>query len=309
MGLFVKYPAIIFLYTHTPKKYIRPYSILSSMPQNNLINSVIIITGAASGIGRELALLTAAGGASVIATDKNAGGLEETKLLGKNKGVSITTALLDVSDKDAIGLFAKETVSVLNGRKLILINNAGVALSSGTFQHTSLEDFEWLININLWGAIRLTKAFYPYFIQHNNGHIVNISSVFGLIGVATNIAYCTSKFGIRGFTESLRMELQGTNVFTTCVHPGGIKTNIVRNALVKTNTITAEMHSKSIESFEKFAMTTPYTAAQQILNAIEKRKRRIVIGADGKAIDIISRLFPVAYTSILYKQLKKTFGI
>jgi butyryl-CoA dehydrogenase len=279
------------------------------MKNKTFVDNVFIITGAASGMGRELALQAAKKGAYVLATDWNGDGLQETALLGKEQGIMIHTDRLDVSDKQAITRFAETVTPTLGNRKLVLINNAGVGLRSGTFEQTDLDDFEWLVNINLWGAIRLTKAFYPYFMQRKEGHIVNTSSVFGFIGVAMNAPYCTSKFGLRGFTESLRMELRGSGVHVTSVHPGGIKTNIVRNALVKDSKIEAAIHKKSVDAFEKQALTTAEKAAKQILYAIEKKKSRLVIGMDGKAIDFISRLLPVAYTGILERQLKKAFGV
>lgn len=201
------------------------------MPTSGFSNSVVILSGAASGIGRQLALQAGARGAKVIATDINIRGLEETREMGKRKQLAMEIYELDVADKAAIFSFADKIMPQLGGRKLILINNAGVSLLSGGFQHTELEDFEWLLKINLWGTIWMTKAFYPYFLERKVGHIVNLSSVFGLMGAANQDAYCTSKFAIRGFTETLRMELQGTGIRTTCVHPGGIKTNIVRSAL------------------------------------------------------------------------------
>jgi butyryl-CoA dehydrogenase len=270
-------------------------------------NKVFIITGAASGIGRELALQAAQKGASVIATDRNQAGLLETVSLAAERGHALQHQLLDVGDKDAIARFAGTVTPALTNRNLVLINNAGVGLSSGTFRETDLADFEWLLNINLWGAIRLTKAFYPYFFSRGEGHIVNISSVFGFIGVANNVSYCTSKFALRGFTESLRMELKGSGINIMSVHPGGIKTNIVRNALLKSNVVPASVHQKSIASFDKRALTTAPSAAAQILSALEKNKARLVIGRDGKAIDLLARLLPVFYTNILISQMKKTF--
>jgi butyryl-CoA dehydrogenase len=275
---------------------------------NSFTNTIVLITGAASGIGRQLAVQAAERGATVIATDRNELELEVTRQLAQNNGLLIQTHLLDVADSQAISQFAADQVPQFDGRKLVLINNAGVALSSGTFHDTSLEDFEWLLNINLWGTIRMTKAFYPYLIESNEGHIVNISSVFGLIGVALSVPYCTSKFGVRGFTESLRMELRGTGIGTTCVHPGGVKTNIVKNALVK-EAGRASRHQKSVIAFERQARTTAESAAQQILNAVEKKKSRLVIGVDGWAIDWMSRTFPVQYTAIIKKQFKKAFGV
>jgi NAD(P)-dependent dehydrogenase (short-subunit alcohol dehydrogenase family) len=278
------------------------------MNSNRFTGEVFVITGAASGIGRELALQAAQDGAEVIATDRNESGLSETLGLGREKSLSIQPVLLDLVNADAIRQFANEVIPMLGRKRLVLVNNAGVGLASGAFGDTDLQDFEWLMNINLWGAIRMTKAFYPCFLSRNEGQIVNLSSVFGLIGVAMNVPYCTSKFALRGFTESLRMELQGTGIAVTSVHPGGIRTNIVRNALVRGNT-SALLHEQSIRSFEKNAMTTAKSAASQILTAIEKKKQRLVIGRDGKAIDFLARLLPVAYTGIVGKQLKKAFGL
>lgn len=277
------------------------------MAVNAFNNAVVLVTGAASGIGRELAIQAACRGAHVLATDVNCQSLEETKILANNKGLTITTSVLDVADPQAIETFALQQVPLLQSRKLVLINNAGVALASGTFEHTSLDDFAWLLNINLWGAIRLTKAFYPYLLQQNEGHIVNLSSVFGLVGVENQIAYCTGKFGLRGFTETLRMELRGTGICTTTVHPGGIKTNIVRNARFNPLLSTPETHEESITVFDKQARTTAASAARQILDAVEKKKQRLVIGADGVVLDSLARFFPVGYTRIIKHQIKKTF--
>ena len=278
------------------------------MAVNTFNKAVVLVTGAASGIGRELAIQAAGRGAQVLATDVNGQLLEETKILANNKGLTITTSVLDVADPQAIETFALQQVPLLQSRKLVLINNAGVALASGKFEHTSLDDFAWLLNINLWGAIRLTKAFYPYFLQQNEGHIVNLSSVFGLVGVENQTAYCTAKFGLRGFTETLRMELRGTGICTTTVHPGGIKTNIVRNARFNQSLITPVDREESIAVFDKHARTTAASAARQILNAVQKKKQRLVIGTDGVVLDSLARFLPVGYTRIIKQQIEKTFN-
>lgn len=267
-----------------------------------------IITGAGSGMGRQMALQAAKRGARVIAVDYNNITLDETKALAQAQGSTIETFVLDVANAQAIEAFAAQLIPTFNKGRLILINNAGVSIFTGNFEHTPLDEFEWLINVNMWGVIRLTKAFYPYFLEHNNGHIVNLSSVFGLGGMAGNSAYCTSKFAVRGFTETLRMELADTNVGTTSVHPGGVKTNIVRNQVPKGGHTTDEMLSNVVNKFEKNARTTPEHAAQQILDAVEKKKTRLVIGSDGKMLDFVTRLFPQAYTNIVRKKAKKSFG-
>jgi butyryl-CoA dehydrogenase len=270
-------------------------------------NNVFIVTGAGSGIGRQVALQAAMSGADVIATDINTTTLQETKQIAAGQGLQMAIYELDVADKKAVYDFADMIIPQLKGQKLVLINNAGVGLFSGNFHSTNQDDFEWLMNINLWGVIRMTKAFYPYFIRHNDGHIVNLSSVFGLGGFANQTAYCTAKFGVRGFTEALRMELLGTGIITTTVHPGGIKTNIMRSATPKGPQLTQVMHAKATATFDQIAMTTPEKAAALILQAVKRKKQRLVIGKDGRVIDIITRMIPVGYTKIFKRKMDKTF--
>jgi short-subunit dehydrogenase len=271
-------------------------------------DSVILITGAASGMGREMAIQAAQRGGIIIATDVNEKGLSETQIMAKSAGFSINIQRLNVGDKTEIEDFAKKTLPILDNRSLILINNAGIGLSAGKFEDNYLEDFENLININLWGIIRMTKAFYPYLLQKNEGHIVNLSSVFGLGGVMFQSAYCTSKAGVKGFTEALRMELMDTNVKTTVVHPGGINTNIARNATPKGSLITAEMHKEAIKQFEKNAPTSSSEAAKQILDAVEKNQDRLVIGKDGKMMSLMTRLFPVGFTKIMKSKMEEVMS-
>ncbi len=153
----------------------------------------------------------------------------------------------------------------------------------------------------------MTRAFYPYMIQHNEGHIVNLSSVFGLGGFANQIAYCTAKFGVRGFTEALRMELVNTGILTTVVFPGGVRTNIMRSANPKGPGLTEELHGKAVVTFDRIAMTSAKKAACLILGAVENQKQRVVIGKDGWIIDLLTRLLPVAYTKIFLNKMNKTF--
>ncbi|MCK8491222.1 SDR family NAD(P)-dependent oxidoreductase [Spirosoma sp. RP8] len=274
-------------------------------------DTVVIITGAGSGIGRQLAIQAVAKGATVIATDINEGGLAETRT---DSSGDMTLLRLDVSDADAIKTFADQIIPTLNNRRLILINNAGVALGSGPFSDTDLSDFEWLLTINLWGVIRMTKAFLPYLQTQDRagrpaGHIVNMSSVFGLAGVMNQSAYSTAKFGVRGFTDVLRMELLDTRIGVTCVHPGGIKTNIAINARVGQNSqVTDALLEKSASSFEKMARTTPEEAARQIWRGVEKNKARILIGSDARMIERITRLFPTAYVKMMRKQIENVFA-
>ncbi len=273
---------------------------------NPFQNAVVLITGAGSGIGRQLAIQAATEGADVLATDVNEAGLAETKLLATG---AVTTARLDVADPDAIKAFATEIIPTLAGRKLILVNNAGVGLGSGPFSTTDLDDFEWLLNINLWGVIRMTKAFLPYMEEHQQGHIVNISSVFGLAGVMHQSAYCTAKFGVRGFSDVLRMELLDTPIRVTCVHPGGIKTNIaVSGRIGKGGFVTDAMHKQGAASFEKAARTTPQQAARVIWNGVRQNKARVLIGPDARLFEWLTRTFPTGYVRLLKRQIERIFS-
>ncbi len=273
---------------------------------NTPSTTVALITGAGSGIGRSLAIQAARRGLSVIATDINQTGLAETNQLAGGK---LETHRLDVSNPDDITAFTGQIIPTLHNRPLILVNNAGVALAAGTFWETTETDFDWLLSINLFGVIRMTRAFLPYMVQTNSGHLVNVSSVFGFAGVLNQSAYCTAKFGVRGFTETLRMELLDTGVGVTCVHPGGIDTNIARDSRIGAGGLVTEaMHKKAAESFKKAAITTPDEAARQIWDGVEKRRMRVVIGSDGKLIDWLTRIFPTGYTRMLKNRLEQAFA-
>ena len=275
------------------------------MTNSYVSNSVVIITGAASGIGRELAIQAAQQGASVIATDVNEDGLLETRqhVVQQER---IQTYLLDVASPEAIKQFADQIIPTLAGRNLVLINNAGVGLLSGSFDQTEVADMEWLFAINFWGAVRLTKAFYPYFLNQQKGHIVNISSVFGLIGFPHQSAYSPAKFALRGFTETLRIELMGTGVRTTSVHPGGINTSIAKNSRVMSHMTST--HSQAIDQFAQVARTQPREAARQILRAVERKKQRLLIGSDARLLDLLVRLLPVGYSRLIKQRTDKAFA-
>ena len=268
--------------------------------------SVFIITGAGSGIGRCLTKLVLSKGGEVVAIDKVEASLHDLSV--QLKGQKIKTVLLDVGDAKAIEILAKEMLAELHGQRLVLINNAGVALASGRFADTPLTDFEWLLKINLWGLIAMTKAFLPYMLSTRKGHIVNISSVFGLAGVANQSAYSTSKFGVRGFSDVLRMELLDTPIKVTCVHPGGIKTNIARSSRMAGSVFNQNLMDEAISRFDKIARTSPEKAAQRILEATEKGRPRLLIGPDSYLFEWLTRLFPSAYVPWLKYILGKTFG-
>lgn len=280
--------------------------------KSSLTNSIILITGAASGIGRSLAIQAAQLGGQVIATDVNEAGLTETDQLA---GGGLIRHRLDVADAEAITAFAGRVIPTLAGRPLILVNNAGVALNSGPFSETSAEEFDWLLSINLFGVIRMTRAFLPYMLEQSRSggggsHLVNLSSVFGFAGIQGQSAYCTAKFGVRGFTETLRMELMGTGVSVSCVHPGGIDTNIARAARRgASGYVTDAMHAQTTTSFKQMARTSPDEAARQIWAGVQQGNTRIVIGPDGRLIDWLTRLLPKSYTRLFKRQLEKSFTL
>jgi NAD(P)-dependent dehydrogenase (short-subunit alcohol dehydrogenase family) len=259
--------------------------------------SVAVVTGAASGIGRALAIRLAREGIAGIAiSDVNEAGLNETSNMAGKFGVPISVHVADVSKLDQVHTLAAEVVEK-HGRATHLINNAGVGLI-GTFEQISLEDFEWLMGINFWGVVYCTRAFMPILEKQESAHIVNVSSVFGLIAPAEQSAYCSAKFAVRGFTESLRHELVDTNISVSCVHPGGIKTNIVKNARLGADA-PEEWKQQGAKFFDKVAKTTPEEAAEVILSGIKTGNTRILIGKDAKAISFFSRLFPKKYLGVL----------
>ncbi|MCG8668169.1 MAG: SDR family NAD(P)-dependent oxidoreductase [Pseudomonadales bacterium] len=265
-------------------------------------NKVAAITGAGSGIGRALAISLANQGCHVAISDVDEKGLQETVSLLGNVSVKVTHQLVDVADKDAVYAWAEQVVAD-HGYVNIIMNNAGVALGD-TVENMKYDDFEWLMNINFWGVVYGTKAFLPYLKQVDEGHIVNISSVFGLIGVPTQSAYNAAKFAVRGFTESLReeLEIEGSSVSATSVHPGGIKTNIARNSRMgDVGSITKQNNTveEAAKQFDKLARTTPDGAAQIILDGVKKNKARVLVGFDAHVIDSMQRLLPTTYQKLL----------
>ncbi|MEE4191277.1 MAG: SDR family NAD(P)-dependent oxidoreductase [Halieaceae bacterium] len=254
------------------------------------------VTGAGSGIGRGLAIALNRAGCALELSDINEAALSETIALLERKNLSVEGRTVDVADRHAVFGWA-EAVASRHDHLDILINNAGVALG-GTAEENSIEDVEWLMGINFWGVIYGCKAFLPLLKQARGGHLVNISSVFGIIGVPTQTAYNAAKFAVRGYTEALRQEqdMAETGLHVCCVHPGGVTTNIARAA--RTNRSDAE-HAEFAQKFEDMTGTTPASAADQILGAMQRRKPRLLIGRDAKVITLISRLFPTAYPRIL----------
>jgi len=263
----------------------------------NLKGAVVALTGASSGIGRATAVLLATKGAHLALSDVNESALEETAARCRAHGVKVTTAKVDVAKRDQVYTWADRVVAD-HGKVNVIINNAGVALGA-TVEAMKYDDFEWLMGINFWGVVYGTKAFLPHLRNAGEGHIVNISSVFGLIAVPTQSAYNAAKFAVKGFTESLREELviDGADIGVTCVHPGGIKTNIA--AAARMTETPGWTSATDAADFEKMFRTTPEDAAKTIVRAIEKNQRRLLIGADAHVIDWMQRVLPEMYQDIL----------
>jgi NAD(P)-dependent dehydrogenase (short-subunit alcohol dehydrogenase family) len=266
-----------------------------------LNEGVAVITGAGSGMGRCLAQQLAAMGSSLAISDADEKGLAETvALLGSPKG-KVTQHIVNVADEARMKAFAEE-VAAHHGRATVLFNNAGVAVL-GKFDDLSIEDIRWLMDVNFWGVIYGVFYFMPLLKKERRAHIVNTSSVFGLVGVAGQTAYCASKFAVRGFSESLRNELDGTNVFVTSVHPGGIKTAIAKRAKLGARAKT-NLYQDSVSRFERVAITTPAEAAARILKGVEKYEPRVLIGRDCKMADILQRLRPTGYWKLVAKKIQ-----
>lgn len=263
----------------------------------NFKNKVAAITGAGSGIGQQLAILLAKQGCHLSLSDINEKGLQQTvELLKPYSNITVTTKKLDVSDREAVKQWAQETVQD-HGSVNLIFNNAGVALGS-TVEGATYEDLEWIVGINFWGVVYGTKEFLPFIKQTQDGHIINISSLFGLTAQPTQSGYNATKFAVRGFTESLRQELdiEKSGVSSLCVHPEGIRTNIAKAAKMSDSLSSLGMDpAKSIQNFDKFLRTPPEEAARQILDAVLKNKRRLLIGSDAKFLDALPRLFPTGY--------------
>ncbi|HET6916427.1 MAG TPA: SDR family oxidoreductase [Acidimicrobiales bacterium] len=265
-----------------------------------------VVTGAASGIGRALAVELAKRGANLAISDVNDTGLSETASLAQSaaSGVKVSTFHLDVADRQAVLAHAGEVASEF-GRVNLVFNNAGVAVAA-TVEETTWEDFDWLMGINFWGVVHGTKAFLPHLIESGDGTIVNISSVFGFIGVPSQSAYNSAKFAVRGFTEALRQEMlmEDKPVSVHCVHPGGIRTNIARSARVPADSEVDK--DQMAKDFERIARTSPERAARTILRGIDRGKPRILVGPDAYLINGFERFLGARYEGILARLAKRS---
>ncbi|MFT7022342.1 MAG: short-subunit dehydrogenase [Rhodococcus sp. (in: high G+C Gram-positive bacteria)] len=269
---------------------------MTSKASNAFSGKVAVITGAGSGIGRALAVNLAERGAKLALSDVDVNGLAETVRQAQALGAEVESQFLDVAQRETVLDYA-ETVKARFGKVNQIYNNAGIAYH-GDVDATSFKDIEKIIDVDFWGVVNGTKAFLPHLQESGDGHIVNISSLFGLLAMPSQAAYNAAKFAVRGFSEALRMELliSKAPVKMTVVHPGGIKTAIARNATVAEN-----YDQQSVAKFfdAKLAKTTPDQAAKVILKGVEKGKGRVLIGSDAVALDIIQRLTGSKYQRMI----------
>jgi NADP-dependent 3-hydroxy acid dehydrogenase YdfG len=269
---------------------------MSKSAANVISGRTVVITGAGSGIGRALAQRLSAHGCPVAIADVDEKGLKETEA---TLGGSTLTKVLDVRDADAQNAFAEEVRDWAPLPLGAVFNNAGVAVSSSVLDSVP-EDDSWLWDINFHGVVNGTRAFLPILTAQDSGAIVNTSSVFGLVGMPNQSAYCAAKFAVRGFTDSLRQELRGTGVRAINVHPGGINTNIVRNARFRKDPDgLGRSQEQMVKEFAAITMTEPAKAAEIIHRGVEQGKARILVGPDAYLFDALARLAPTRYFDIL----------
>ena len=263
----------------------------------SLDNLVVVITGAGSGIGRALAVNVAEKGALLALSDVDEAGLAETVDLVKNAGArEVRSDRVDVADRAAMTAYAA-TVAEHFGRVNVVFNNAGVALT-GHFEETAYADLDWIVGVNFWGVVQGTKEFLPHLIASGNGHVVNISSLFGLISVPSQSAYNATKYAVRGFSEALREEMlvSGHPVGVTVVHPGGIKTAIARNARVTAS----EDQAATAQLFDKrLATMTPDKAARIIVGGMLSGKARVLVGLDAHLLHHMAKLLGSRYQDVV----------
>jgi short-subunit dehydrogenase len=268
--------------------------------------SAAAVTGAASGIGRALALELAARGADLALADRDEAGLQSVAAeIAKAHSRKVTVHRVDVGDPAEIEAFALAAVSAHPGLNIV-VNNAGVALF-GQFNEIDQAQMDWLMNINFWGVVHATRAFLPHLSRQREAHIVNLSSIFGIIAPPGQTAYAAAKFAVRGFSESLRHELAVAKspVRLSVVHPGGVATNIARNSRTGVGMTDNARRAQSIERFDKVARTTPAAAALRIIQGIEKNQPRILIGNDARFMDLVQRFRPATYWAMLARRIEK----
>ena len=263
-----------------------------------LADRTAVVTGAANGIGRAIAVSLARRGCHLALADIDEEGMADTAKLIQESGVRVSRHRLNVADRSAVAQFPDIVVAEHGGAD-VLVNNAGVAVG-GTFEEVSDEDFEWLFEINFWGVVRMTRAFLPLLRASEDARVVNLSSIYGVIAPPEQTAYSASKFAVRGFSEALRHELEGSRIAVTVVHPGGVATSIAENARIHAGA-TEEEIAKRRRKYQKLLRLPPEIAGETIVRGVERRESRILIGSDAKTISLIARLLPASYWKVLMR--------
>lgn len=263
-----------------------------------LADRTAVVTGAGNGIGRAIAVSLARRGCHLALADIDEEGLKNTAELTRASGVRVSRHRLDVADRIAVAEFPN-VVAAEHDSVDILVNNAGVAVG-GMFEQVSDEDFEWLFEINFWGVVRMTRAFLPVLHASDDARIVNLSSIYGVIAPAEQTAYSASKFAVRGFSEALRHELEGSRIGVTVVHPGGVATSIAEKARIPAG-VTEEEIAQRRAKYRKLLRLPPQIAGETIVRGIERRQSRILIGSDARTISLIARLLPASYWKLLVR--------
>jgi NADP-dependent 3-hydroxy acid dehydrogenase YdfG len=268
----------------------------------NLKDRVAVITGAGGGIGRATAFALAKRGCHLALADIDEAAVEASAARAREFGVRASTHRLDVADRAQVAAFPAAVLAA-HGQVDLLINNAGVALG-GTFEQVGEDDFDWLMEINFHGVVRMTRAFLPLLHRSLDARIVNVSSIYGIIAPPGQAAYSASKFAVRGFSSALRHELEGSTVGVSVVHPGGVATSIARNARIPAGAPPDEVE-RGRKLMEKLLRMPPEQAGEIIVRGIEKRQARILVGGDAKAAALLERLAPVGYWKLLKKAIKR----
>jgi NADP-dependent 3-hydroxy acid dehydrogenase YdfG len=268
----------------------------------NLKNRVAVITGAGGGIGRATAFALAKRGCHLALADIDEAAVKASAARAREFGVRASPHRLDVADRARVAAFPAAVLAA-HGQVDLLVNNAGVALG-GTFEQVGEDDFDWLMEINFHGVVRMTRAFLPLLHRSLDARIVNVSSIYGIIAPPGQAAYSASKFAVRGFSGALRHELEGSTVGVSVVHPGGVATSIARNARIPAGAPPDEVE-RGRKLMEKLLRMPPEQAGEIIVRGIEKRQARILVGSDAKAAALLERLAPVGYWNLLKKAMKR----
>ena len=261
-----------------------------------------VITGAGGGIGRAIAISLARRRCHLALADIDEAGMAGTAELVRGYEVRVSCHRLDVADRAAVSGLPALVAAEHRGVDL-LFNNAGVAVG-GTFEQVSEEDFEWLFEINFWGVVRMTRAFLPLLRASGDARVVNISSVLGLIAPPEHVAYAASKFAVRGFSEALRHELEGSGVGVTVVHPGGVATSITDKARAPAGVSEEEVERRRAQ-FRKLLRLPPEIAGETIVRGVERRQARVLVGSDAKLLSAVARILPVSYWKVLSLRMGK----